>query len=341
MKYVWGFLAAVFVAVGALTLRPDLLPGAENWVLDTPMAQVMALRVWLAIVFFGVAIFLFSFAGIRRRLVDSGRIALATAVAYLVMAIFHGGTVYARGIESPEQLKPDRGVTVAGAGNGEVTVLSFNTLGGSVDMEDLAASVVRNGVDVLVLTETATARGEELVGLLAERGLDFHQFDTGTDRYATEFESTLVLISDSLGEYAQVEPEGLPGSTVMVVPANGQGPKIIGVHPFAPVLAHMGRWKSDISAIYSQCASGPVIMAGDFNSTVDHQMTLGADCADARIEAGAGGLGTWPSNLPALLTTRSIGVVTDGSYRGVEAVGVPAGGSDHRGIIVRLAPAGD
>ncbi|MDP9831480.1 endonuclease/exonuclease/phosphatase family protein [Trueperella abortisuis] len=339
MKYVWGFLAVLFVAVGALTLRPDLLPGAESWVLRTPMAHVMALRPWLAIVFAGVAAFLLIFAAIRRSLVGSGRIALATSLAYLVMAVFHGGTLYARGIQSPAQLGPDHGVTAVGEGNGQVTVLSFNTLGGSIVMADLADSVVSNGVDVLVLTETSTAGGEELVGLLADRGLTFRQFDTGTDRYATEFESTVVLVSDSLGEYSQVAAEGLPGSSVVVVPANGHGPKIIGVHPFAPAPAHMDRWKADISAIYGQCADTSFIMAGDFNSTVDHQMVLGADCADARIEAGAGGLGTWPSAMPALLGTPIDRVLTDGSYRGVEASEVASGGSDHRGIIVRLAPA--
>ncbi|MEW6861047.1 endonuclease/exonuclease/phosphatase family protein [Trueperella pyogenes] len=340
MKYVWGFLAILFVAAGAVTLRPDLLPGAEQWVLRAPMAQIMALRPWLVLGFLGVALFLFVLAAIRRKLVDTGRIALVTALAYLIMAVFHAAVIYMRGVESPAQLKPDHGVSEVGAGHGEITVLSFNTLGASVDMEEVANAVVRNGVDVLVLAETSAASGRELADLLARRDLTFHQFNNGAKPFEAEFKSTVVLVSAALGEYIQVPAEGLPRSTVVVAPANGQGPKIIGVHPIAPVFGVMQQWKADISAIYSACSQGqPFIMAGDFNSTVDHQLALSAPCADGRVEAGAGGLGTWPTRLPALLGTPIDRVLHDGNtYRGVEAAEIPSGDSDHRGIVVRLAP---
>lgn len=343
MKFVWAIVALAFVAAGAVTLRPDLLPGAEDWMLHTPMAHLISVRPWIALGFLGIALFLLIFSAIRAKMFGLGKIALATGVAYLVMAIFQGGTVYMRGVAAPTKLGPDHGVTAAGAGNGAVTVMAFNTLGGSIDAAEVAHVAEVNGVDVMVLPETSTAEGADMVEKLAAQGLSFAQFDTGTDQYATDFESTVVLVSEALGEYRQVSPEGFPASTVVVTPADGKGPKIIGVHPVAPVRVGMEQWESDISAIYSACqAEGPFIIAGDFNSTIDHQLALGATCADGRIEAGSGGLGTWPAHLPALLGAPIDRVLHDGNnYRGVEAIEIESGTSDHRGVIVRLAPAGD
>ncbi len=339
MKFVWGFFATILVGLGALTLRPDLIPGFAELALSTPIAHLIAVRSWLFIAFAGVAIFLLIFSLIRYKLVDAGRIALATGLMYLLMATVHGGTVWARGLENPDQLGPDRGITSAGYGSGEITVLTYNTLGGSIDADALADAIQHNGVDVVVLTETSTARGAQMADNLRARGADFQQFDTGTDEYATEFESTVMLVATTMGEYAQVSSaDGLPAS-VTATPASGQGPRIVAVHPFAPTLEGLERWRTDIEAIYGLCSgTGPFIIAGDFNSTIDHQMILGADCRDGAIEGGSGGLGTWPSRLPNVLGTPIDRVLHDGSFEGVDAMQIELGNSDHRGIIVRLAP---
>ncbi|NLW14485.1 MAG: hypothetical protein GX037_08145 [Trueperella sp.] len=339
MKYFWGFLSAILVFAGALTLRPDLIPGFDNIALSTPMAHLIAVRPWLFIAFMAIALFFLIFSLVRYTLVGAGRVALATGLIYLTMSVFHGGTMYSRGLENPDQLGPDRGVTSAGVGNGSITVLTYNTLGGSIDEDTLADSIQRNGVDVVVLTETSTARGTEMAGRLAALGLQFQQFDTGTDEYATEFESTVVLVSGAMGEYVQISSAQELPSTVTAVPASGNGPKIVAVHPFAPTLEGIDRWRSDIDSIYAQCSdSGPFILAGDFNSTVDHQMIVGGDCQDGAIEAGSGGLGTWPTRIPSLLGTPIDRVLHDGSYEGVDAMLFESGHSDHRGLIVRLMP---
>lgn len=340
MKYVWGILATLLVIAGALTLRPDLIPGFADIALSAPMAHLIAVRMWLAIAFFGVALFLLIFSLIRYKLLNAGRIAGATGLAFLLMAVCHAGTVYMRGLEDPDQLGPDRGITTAGIGNGEITVLTYNTLGGSVDTAHLADQIKHNGVDVVVLPETATARGDQMRELLAERGLTFQQFDTGTDEYQPEFGSTVILVSEAMGEYMQVTSAPGHPASVTVVPANGAGPRITGVHPFAPTLESLDKWRADIDTTYSLCSEpGPFIMAGDFNSTIDHQRLVGGTCNDAGIEAGAGGLGTWPTRIPHLLGTPIDRVLHDGSYVGVDAMLVESGTSDHRGLIVRLAPA--
>ncbi|VEI13417.1 endonuclease/exonuclease/phosphatase family protein [Trueperella bialowiezensis] len=339
MRFVWGLLAIALVGAGAVTLRPDLVPGFTDVALSAPMVHIMSVRPWLAVVCFGAAIFLLIFGLIRRTLVGAGRIALVTGVAYLAMALFHGGTVYTRGLASPDQLGPDRGVTSAGIGNGDITVLTYNTLGGSVDVDALVDAIDSNGVDVVVLPETATARGTELANILAERGLAFQHFNTGTDQYQPEFKSTLVLVSEAMGEYRQTTSADGLATSVAVAPAAGNGPVIVGVHPRAPMMESIDQWRADVSAIYSLCDErDPLIVAGDFNSTVDHQMVVGSQCHDAAIEAGSGGLGTWPTRLPQLLGTPIDRIVHNGAYRGVDAMHIELGSSDHRGLIVRLSP---
>ena len=59
----------------------------------------------------------------------------------------------------------------------------------------------------------------------------------------------------------------------------------------------------------------------------------------AADQAGAGALGTWPARLSELLSSPIDRVLTTtNEYRGSEATTVDLGGSDHRGVMVRLTP---
>ena len=77
-------------------------------------------------------------------------------------------------------------------------------------------------------------------------------------------------------------------------------------------------------------------------SDVDGQRREGAVApvvAGAADQAGAGALGTWPARLPKLLSSPIDRVLTTtNEYRGSEATIVNLGGSDHRGVMVRLTP---
>ena len=340
MKYVWGVVAAILGAIAVATVRPDLVPVVSTMVLDTPLAQIISLRAWLAIGFVLAAIFLFVFSLIRRRLVDSGRIAGTLGAVLLLVGLLHGGTVFSRGISNPSNLGPDRGVTSVSEGNGSITVMTYNLLGGQTSNQDVAELVTSNGVDVVALPETSTARGAEIALLLSEEGLSFQQFDTGTDGDRAEFESTVLLVSSALGEYRPIDLAPTSPLTVSVAPANGVGPQLIAGHPRAPLPERIDRWREDITEFYALCdTEGSFILAGDFNSTADHQLAVGASCADAAAEAGAGGMGTWPSDVPAILASPIDRVLHDGdTYVGSDAMLVESGGSDHRGLIVRLSP---
>ena len=64
----------------------------------------------------------------------------------------------------------------------------------------------------------------------------------------------------------------------------------------------MQHWRDDLQWLADQCVDANVIMAGDFNATVDHMGGLGVDggtlgrCHDAAIETGNGAVGTWSAD---------------------------------------------
>lgn len=340
MKFVWGLLALGIGIVAVATIRPDAVSAVVPVALSVPFAQVIALRTWLAIVFVVAAVFFFIVALVRFRLLRRGRIAGVLGLVLLTVGAIHGAMVFDRGLSNPGRLGPDSGYTAGGAGDGSITVLTYNTLGGETTMNDLVDVIATNGVDVVALPETSSVRGEELTALLTERGLNFQRFDTGTDQYDAEFSSTVLLVSAALGEYRPggTTPDGV--SSVTVIPASGEGPVVTAVHPIAPLPELMDDWQAQIDAVYSLClVSETTIIAGDFNSTVDHERLLGHDCADGAREAGTAGLGTWPTDLPNLLGSPIDRVLHTGSqFAGSEAALVEVGDSDHRGLLVRLSP---
>lgn len=340
MKYVWGFLAVIVGIAALATLRPDILPITADLALTTPFVQLIALRAWLAIAFLGMALFFFIFSIIRHRMVNAGRIALGIAAVFFITGAIHAGTVYSRGLSAPAQLGPDTGITSGTQGDGSITVLSYNTLGGATAMTEIADSVDKNGADVVVLLETSSARGRELQAMLEERGLGFQEFDNGSDEYEAEFRSSVLLVSTELGEYRQTNTAPEQAAGVSAAPANGVGPSFVAVHPIAPLPQYADEWRSEIESVYGLCATNePLIIAGDFNSTLDHQRALGYDCTDGAVEAGSGGIGTWPVRLPPLLGSPIDRVIHNiDEYVGSDAALLSVGDSDHHGVVVRLSP---
>lgn len=338
MKYLWGLIGAALVAVAIISVRPNVF-GLSAYELQFPFAQLIAMRGLLAVAFLICGLLFGIFAVIRYKAVNAGRIAASLAVVMVFVGVAHAGTVWWRGISNPDRLSTDRGVSMEGRGNGQITVLTYNTLGGATDSDQLARIIADEGVDIVVLPETSTARGNDLVDKLAQSGYSFQHFDTSTPQYNAEFESTVVLVSDALGKYRTTSVADDHRSGVSVAPVNGNGPQIFGVHPVAPDYSLMPNWRKEITQTYSLCAAkGPFILAGDFNSTVDHQLALGSKCADAGAQAAVGGLGSWPAWTPELFAAPIDRVLTDGSYRGTEGRMVRVGGSDHRGLLVRLVP---
>lgn len=345
MRLVWGLLSLVIGLMALATVKPELFGVTAEYALRTPFAQVLAMRGWLVVGFAAAGLFFILVSVLRRVIVGRGRIAFTLALALLLVAGLHAGTMYSRGIDQEDGLGTDLGVGAATEGDGSITVLQYNTLGGSVDVASLADVVEANGVDVITLPETSTQTAEDLVLTLAERGKHFQQFDTGTSGYDADYLSTVLLVSSDLGEYTQTdlfEPTNEPTPLgVRAVPADGSGPTLMAVHPIAPSSSRLNVWREEITKVYSLCGTeSNAIISGDFNSTADHEAALDLEttCADAAAQAGSGALGTWPVKLPALLGSPIDRVLTTAAYEGTEAAIIDLGGSDHRGVLVRLTP---
>ena len=129
------------------------------------------------------------------------------------------------------------------------------------------------------------------------------------------------------------------------MPVSGNGPIIVAAHAVAPRQEYMTQWRSDLQWLADQCATDNVILAGDFNATLDHMTGLGVEggtlgrCRDAASESGNGGIGTWPTDFPALLGAPIDHVMATPDWTVTGSVvmrTLDGSGSDHRPIVVQL-----
>ncbi|MGY4860045.1 endonuclease/exonuclease/phosphatase family protein [Cryobacterium sp. AP23] len=247
------------------------------------------------------------------------------------------------------------GATAAPASS--ITVLSWNTLGDAPGAAAIAALAVAEDADVLTLPETTEETGVLIAEALRAAGRPMWVHTVSFD-LISKARSTTLLISPDLGDYTVTSAAGSgpPGNTnvlptVVATPVDGAGPTIIAVHAVAPIQWEMSNWRSDLDYLATQCGSGQagsagVIMAGDFNATLDHfsgrATSAGAvlgDCRDAAVAAGSGGLGTWPASAPMLLGAPIDHVLAtaDWRVRGMRVIDTENdAGSDHRPIVATL-----
>jgi len=335
MKYISTALVALILVAGALTLAPSMVSiGGTSLALIHPISQIAAMRGIIAIVLGTLGAIIGMIAIFRALLLRRGIILGALSVGLILIAAGHVYILADRGLAGPAALPPDYGITHVSEGNGDITVLSYNTLGGETSMDDLAAVAADNGVDIIVLTETSTERAESLAAALSTDGRSYSVFSSGADPDRPEIESTAVVVSTALGEYRQGPDLGLSWGSVHLR-STGDGPDILGVHPVAPVRQLEDAWRREITAVYDLCREETnFIMAGDFNSTIDHMHATGGGCTSA-LDGYVGGYGTWPASVPGLLGSPIDNVYTNWTSRGATIIEV--GASDHRGVLVRLA----
>jgi endonuclease/exonuclease/phosphatase (EEP) superfamily protein YafD len=207
----------------------------------------------------------------------------------------------------------------------------------------VADLAVRSGSDVLAMPETTAELAGRVRDLIeAAEGGRFEVYSNGEGPTA----STSMIVSADLGPYEQVAmgPTGGFGRVHLVpVGDDGRQPVLVAAHPPPPVRANMTEWRAENIGIVGLCqrATRPTVIAGDLNMTVDHSVleSIGDQmsvCRDAGIDAGIGGVGTWPSNVPAWAGTVIDHVLVTGGLRGDvgEVADIP--GSDHRAVVVSL-----
>ena len=328
-------LVAVVAAGLVLLVWPELL--------DLQRAPVAALAVSFrgasVVAAVGVAVVLTAVGFVLHR---SRRLLGVLSLLLVALAVAEAGVLLSRGIGAPD---------VPVAEQYDVTVLSWNTLGDSVPAQAVASAAADNHADVIALPETTEDRAQEVATLLAAQGLRFHVF-SASQQAGVPARSTSLLVASSLGEYARVTDVGDTHTvpSLVVDPAAGQNaPRIVAVHTLAPYDPDPADWRADLRWVAARCGEKNVLMAGDFNATVDHFTGLGTgsaqlgSCRDAGLATGNAAVGTWPTSMPALIGTPIDHVLATPNWRftGFRVLAdEDAAGSDHRPVLARLRPAG-
>jgi len=200
-----------------------------------------------------------------------------------------------------------------------------------------------------VLPETSTETAGIVAAILTSEGRPMQVLHLSLDEIS-KARTTSLLISTELGEYRREDSAGstetLP--SVLAVPVDGTGPRIVAAHPVAPLPGEMAAWRQGLQWLADRCAGQNVILAGDLNSTLDHYTGLGSDggnlgrCHDAARATGDAAVGTWPAILPQLIGAPIDHVMAtpDWEIVGFRVIGAQDGaGSDHRPVVAQLRPA--
>ena len=335
-----GILVTVLSAIAAAVLTwPDFFRVERVF----PIAQIVSFRGILAVAFAGVAILSLLFA-IARPL---RAFALSMALIAGAAAVANGAILVGRGGLGTEAL-PAKTETA-------IRVMTWNTAGPATPPETIAKIAVAMDADIVALPETTIETGEQVAIAMREFGHPMwahHAEDPSTEWDAG---STTLLISPDLGDYAVIESsvDGTSNTSTVpsavAMPTSGEGPIVVAAHAVAPRPSYMQEWRDDLQWLADQCGDANVIMAGDFNATIDHMSGLGSDggtlglCKDAAIATGNGASGTWSASVPAILGTPIDHVMTSTHWEATGSLvlrSMDDSGSDHRPLIVQLEPRG-
>jgi endonuclease/exonuclease/phosphatase (EEP) superfamily protein YafD len=208
---------------------------------------------------------------------------------------------------------------------------------GQADTTVLAGQVQEEGAQILALTEVSGSAAAELAEKLADI-LPYHLGEAGPEGSIV---GTMVFSKYPLTE-VPVEFLSL-GAVAAEVSAEDGRFTIIAAHPANP-LGNLEGWLNEgqsLTTMVNRRIAGPLIVAGDLNATNENLLmrrVLGAGMRDAAVDAGAGWVPTYPTvDLPALIGIDH--VLVNKSFRTVGFHTIEIVGSDHRGVVAKLARA--
>lgn len=305
--------AVLVVAVAAVAALPDLL-GLDR---RSPFAQLVSFRPALLCGLLVVAVVATVVAALRRRgwVLAVGLIAVTAVGAAMVL---------------PRALP----TTDVPAGR-QLTVLAVNTFDGAADVDAVAEQIRSSRPDLVALIEAGGRYRDRLAPLVAG-----YRFASSQDDGA-DVQGVTAIVRADLGEVSVRVDRTTPFPAVEVGGGGLGAVRFVAFHSVAPTPGAVPQWRQDLGTLGRWCAdrqSGPVIIAGDFNATLDHAVFRDAitGCADAGERTGKGLVGTWPSRFPRWLGPQIDHVLVTGGIS-VETVSVhDVPGSDHRAVLTRL-----
>lgn len=232
---------------------------------------------------------------------------------------------------------PDRFATEGGS----FTVMTSNLMLGRANPQSVIDAAVRHHADVLVLVEATSGAVDRLRAAGLARAFPF-----SAGRPADGPAGTVVFSRMWLTRVSPLST-GFNGCE-MRVHLPERTVTLLAVH-VRPPLGTADRWATDQVAVRkaATAVAGPVVIAGDFNATMDHQPMrelAGRGFRDAVDESGSGWQPTWPSRgggsvlghrMPSLLQIDH--VLVDDRVRAVQTESVTIRGTDHRAVIAELS----
>jgi endonuclease/exonuclease/phosphatase (EEP) superfamily protein YafD len=221
----------------------------------------------------------------------------------------------------------------------ELGVLTVNLQYGRAAGEGLVQLVRRTGADVLFVQELT---GEAVTRLkLAGLGelLPNEMLDVEEYRYRGSGIYARYPLRDGL----VIGPSYASQPTARLDLPSGQAVQLVCVHPHPPMppwnLPSAPRWRAELAAL-PPAGDPPVVLAGDFNATLDHaqfRRLLRLGHVDAASQLGRGLVPTWgpePRGRPALLAFDHVLVDPRCAVLAISAHPVP--GSDHKALYARF-----
>lgn len=218
-------------------------------------------------------------------------------------------------------------------------VLTVNLLSGQAAGDELVRLTRRTGADVLFLQELT----EDAVTRLKRAGLgDLLPYEMlGIAGY--RYRGSGIYARHALSDGLAIGPSYASQPTARLDLPSGQAVHLVCVHPHPPAppwyWPAAPRWRRELAALPGP-NQVPVVLAGDFNATLDHaqfRRLLRMGHLDAASQVGHGLVPTWapaPGGRPALLPFDH--VLVDPRCAVISTATYPLSGSDHRALYAEL-----
>jgi len=217
------------------------------------------------------------------------------------------------------------------SGRADLVVMNLSLKKGHADAEQAVALARREHAQVVVLEEVTQVELGRLLAAGITSTLPYQAGNPGSGN-----SGTMVFSAYPLSEVARVP---LQHDAYRIAVAAPTPFWLVAVHVAQPLVGP-GNWRADWSVldqVVPTLTGRPVLMVGDFNSTLDHRPVrnlLGDGFADAARTANSGWQPTWPSTGLGLITIDH--VLTNGGYRAISTSTFNVAGSDHKALVARL-----
>lgn len=221
----------------------------------------------------------------------------------------------------------------------QLRVLTVNLLDGGAAGPELVGLVRHTGADVLFVQELS----DDAVTRLKRAGLSELLPSEMPETQGYGHRGSGIYARYPLSDGLKMQPTTASQPTARLDLPSGHHLQLVCVHPHPPAPPwhrnSVARWRGELGVL-PRGGDPSVILAGDFNATLDHaqlRRLLRLGYVDAARQAGNGLVPTWgpePTGRPALLTVDH--VLVDPRCAVLATSVYPLAGSDHRALYAKI-----